>query len=69
MHFISILTTSAPPQIVRHLILEAGDLWTVGDILSGSPCGCAVHRLGDRTWDVAGSDELNETVLVIPLAY
>ena len=37
--------------------------------MSGTPCGCAVHRLGDHTWDVAGSDELNETVLDIPLAY
>ena len=25
MHFISIIITSAPPQIIRHYILEAGD--------------------------------------------
>ena len=37
--------------------------------MSGTPCGCAVHRLGGHTWDVAGSDELKEIVLLIPLAY
>ena len=26
VHFISIITTSAPPQITRHLIPEVGDL-------------------------------------------
>ena len=32
--------------------------------MNGTPCGCAVRRLGGDTWDVAGGDELNEIVLV-----
>ena len=28
MHFIPILITSAPPQIIRHQISEAGDPWS-----------------------------------------
>ena len=34
-HFISIFITSAPPQIIRHLISEIGDPWFKEQLLVG----------------------------------